>query len=231
MIKIASKEPPTEDVLNLRNQNMNNAEIINELVQRGFNNQQIFEAINQADIKGGVGGKVPQEAPQGMRRSALTSGNDESEIPIPVPSPESAEEEPAPRPRMRAPEIQPSAQVYMQGSVQQPQMDIESMQEIVESIIDERWQEVVASVGDITIWKSRVDDDLSAIKQEVLRIEDRFTKLQASILGKVDEYQKGITQVSSEMVALEQVFGKIMEPLTSNIKELQRLTQDMKKKS
>ncbi|MDP2907490.1 MAG: hypothetical protein Q8O03_06120 [Nanoarchaeota archaeon] len=231
MIKIASKEPPTEDVLNLRNQNMNNAEIINELVQRGFNNQQIFEAINQADIKGGVGGKVPQEAPQGMRRSALTSGNDESEIPIPVPSPESAEEEPAPRPRMRAPEIQPSAQVYMQGSVQQPQMDIESMQEIVESIIDERWQEVVASVGDITIWKSRVDDDLSAIKQEVLRVEDRFTKLQASILGKVDEYQKGITQVSSEMVALEQVFGKIMEPLTSNIKELQRLTQDMKKKS
>ena len=231
MIKIASKEPPTEDVLNLRNQNMSNAEIINELVQRGFNNQQIFEAINQADIKGGVGGKVPQEAPQGMRRSALTSGNDEAEIPIPVPSPESDEEGPAPGPRMRAPEIQPSAQVYMQGSPQQPQMDIESMQEIVESIIDERWQEVVASVGDITIWKSRVDDDLSAIKQEVLRVEDRFTKLQASILGKVDEYQKGITQVSSEMVALEQVFGKIMEPLTSNIKELQRLTQDMKKKS
>ena len=231
MIKIASKEPPTEDVLNLRNQNMSNAEIINELVQRGFNNQQIFEAINQADIKGGVGGKVPQETPEGMRRSALTSGIDESEIPIPVPSPEGAEEEAAPSPRMRAPEIQPSAQVYMHGSPQQPQMDIESMQEIVESIIDERWQEVVASVGDITIWKSRVDDDLSAIKQEVLRVEDRFTKLQASILGKVDEYQKGITQVSSEMVALEQVFGKIMEPLTSNIKELQRLTQDMKKKS
>ncbi len=231
MIKIASKEPPTEDVLDLRGQNKNNSDIIRELAQRGFTNQQIYEAINQADIKGGIGGRVPQDSPEGMRPSALTSGIDEGEIPIPVPSPEGAEEEPAPSLRMRAPEIQPSAQVYMRGSVQQPQMDIESMQEIVESIIDERWQEVVASVGDITIWRSRIDDDLSAIKQEILRVEDRFTKLQASILGKVDEYQKGITQVSSEMVALEQVFGKIMEPLTSNIKELQRLTQDMKKKS
>lgn len=230
MIKIASKEPPTEEVLDLRGQNKNNSDIIRELAQRGFTNQQIYEAINQADIKGGIGGRVPQSSPEGMRPSALTSGIDETEIPIPVPSPEGMEEEAAaPNQRMRAPDIQPSAQVYMQNS-QQPQMDIESMQEIVESIIDERWQEVVASVGDITIWKSRVDDDLSAIKQEVLRIEDRFTKLQASILGKVDEYQKGITQVSSEMVALEQVFGKIMEPLTSNIKELQRLTQDMKKK-
>lgn len=231
MIKIASKEPPTEEVLDLRGQNKNNSDIIRELAQRGYTNQQIYEAINQADIKGSIGGRVPQNSPEGMMPSALTYGMDEGDIPIPVPSPEGMEEEPTPTPKMRASEFQPSAQVYIQNPIQQPQMDIESMQEIIESIIDERWQEVVASVGDITIWKSKVDDDLSAIKQEILRIEDRFTKLQASILGKVDEYQKGITQVSSEMVALEQVFGKIMEPLTSNIKELQRLTQDMKKKS
>ena len=216
-------------MLNLRSQNKGNAEIVRELTQRGYTNQQVFEAINQADIKAGVGGRVPasSEMSDVMRPSALTPTpeGEEGEIPVPVPSPE-VEEEPA------APAMQPSPQIFMPAgpAVQQPAMDIESVQEIVESIIDERWQEVVASVGDITIWKSRVEDDLSAIKQEILRIEDRFTKLQASILGKVDEYQKGITQVSSEMVALEKVFGKIMEPLTSNIKELQRLTQDIKKK-
>lgn len=228
---MANKEPPINEVLNLRNQNKNNADIIKELSQKGFTNQQIFEAINQADIKGGVSGRVPPmdyDLPEGMMPSALTPGIEESEIPIPVPSPEK-EEEPV-MTRMQAPEIQqPSAQIFMPSS-SKPSIDIESVQEIVESIIDERWQEVVASVGDITLWKSRVDDDLAAIKQEVLRIEDRFTKLQASILGKVDEYQKSISQVSNEMVALEKVFGKIMEPLTSNIKELQRITQDIKKK-
>lgn len=163
--------------------------------------------------------------------SALTPGNGEEEIPIPVPSPAGGEEKfAAPVETGRMPEVhQPTAQAFA-PSMAQPSMDMESIQEIVESVIDERWQEVVASVGDITLWKSRVEDDLAAIKQEILRLEDRFTTLQASIIGKVDEYQRGITQVSNEMAALEKVFGKIMEPLTSNIKELQRITQGMKKK-
>lgn len=232
MVKIVNKEPPVEEVISLRNQGRDNDDIVSELSQKGFSNQQISEAISQADIKGGVEGTIPppidfppeeeSPVPEGMKPSVLTPG---SEIPIPVPSPE---EKP---PAQAFPTLEvkgPSTQVFAPGAA--PSVDIESIQEIAESIIDERWQEVVASVGDITLWRSKVEDDIASIKQEILRIEDRFTKLQASIIGKVDEYQKGITQVSSEMAALEKVFGKIMEPLTSNIKELQRLTQSMKKR-
>lgn len=243
MEKIANNEPPTEEVIALRSQGKNNDDIVAELSQKGFNNQQISEAISQADIKGGVEGTVPppaalpadvtppEGAEPGMRPSALTPSPGGEGIPIPVPSPgaeggrEAAHEPQA----FVAPEFQqPAAQ--MMPNVAQPSMDMESVQEIVESIIDERWQEVVASVGDITLWKSKMEDDVAAIKQEILRIEDRFTKLQTSIIGKVDEYQKGISQVSTEMAALEKVFGKIMEPLTTNIKELQRITDSMKKK-
>lgn len=234
MIKIANKaakEPPTEEVINLRNQGRDNDEIISELSRRGFNDRQIYEAINQADIKSGVEGAVPPPMPapldddtEGMYPSILTPGEG-PEIPIPVPSPKAeAEEEGPPAETPSMPKIRMPAQTLPSAA-----MDIESVQEIVESIIDERWQEVVASVGDITLWKSKMEDDVAAIKQEILRLEDRFSRLQASIIGKVDEYQKGISQVSSEMVALEKVFGKIMEPLTSNIKELQRITQTMKK--
>lgn len=236
MVKIANREPPTDEVIALRGQGRSNDEIVAELSQKGFNNQQISEAVNQADIKGGVEGTFPQgditppeDAEPGMMPSALTGAGGE-EIPVPVPTPGSGGMEAAPeQPRaFAAPEFQQPAAPMMHAA--QPSMDMESVQEIVESIIDERWQEVVASVGDITLWRSKMEDDVAAIKQEILRIEDRFTKLQASIIGKVDEYQKGITQVSTEMAALEKVFGKIMEPLTSNIKELQRITQGMKKK-
>ncbi|MBL7100990.1 MAG: hypothetical protein ISS23_03495 [Nanoarchaeota archaeon] len=233
MVKIANNEPPTEDVISLRNQKKSNDEIVSALSQKGFSNQQISDAINQADIKGGVEGKVP--APEaaivppaeGMKPSALTK---DPEISIPVPSPEKEATPAAPSEEFGVPQVkQPSIQGVMPTS-QQPSMDMESVQEIVESIIDERWQEVVASVGDITIWKGRVEDDIASIKQEILRTEDRFSRLQASIIGKVDEYQMGITKVSNEMEALEKVFSKIMEPLTTNIKELQRITRDMKKK-
>jgi len=245
VVKIANKEPPTEEVIALRSQGKSNDEIVSELSKKGLSNQQISEAINQADIKGGVEGQVPPATPPpaiapenipsmegaepGMKPSALTGAGGE-EIPIPVPSPGTEGGKAAPEPQtFVAPEIQqPAAQ--MAPSMPQSSMDMESIHEVVESIIDERWQEVVASVGDITLWKSKMEDDVAAIKQEILRIEDRFTKLQTSIIGKVDEYQKGITQVSTEMAALEKVFGKIMEPLTSNIKELQRITQGMKKK-
>lgn len=238
MLKIAENEPPTEEVINLRNQGKNNDEIVEELSKKNFNNQQISEAINQADIKGGVEGKIPPatqpEIPTpeglepGMKPSALSTGIAEPEIPIPSPA-SIGPAKPAPPEEAIVPELQqpPPNNVFI--PTQQPSMDIETIHETVEAIIDERWQEVVASIGDISLWKSRIEDDISSIKQEVLRIEDRFTKLQASIIGKVDEYQKGITHVSNEMVALEKVFGKIMEPLTSNIKELKRITQNIKK--
>ncbi|MBU4502557.1 MAG: hypothetical protein KKA79_08215, partial [Nanoarchaeota archaeon] len=210
--------------------------------QKGFNSQQVSEAINQADIKGGVEGTVPppgmapgsispiEGAEPGMKPSALNQYQNErgGEMPLPVPSP-GAE---APAPEQPSESFQQQPQMFQQGAPQMPagSMDIESIQEVAESIIDERWQEVVASIGDITLWKSKVEDDIASIKQEVLRMDDRFTKLQAAMIGKVDEYQKGISKVGNEMAALEQVFGKIMEPLTTNIKELQRITQDLQKK-
>jgi len=167
VVKIANREPPTEEVVNLRGQGRSNDEIVSELSQKGFTNTQISEAIGQADIKGGVEGQVPPPTPietpampgeslpgppEGMTPSALTPG--EGEIPIPVPSPEVEEKPSVQAPSM--PEVQqPAAQTFMPNTAQSS-MDVESVQEIVESVIDERWQEVVASVGDITIWKSKV---------------------------------------------------------------------------
>jgi len=52
----------------------------------------------------------------------------------------------------------------------------------------------------------------------------------ATSIGKSKEYGETMINIHSEMKALEKVFEKILEPLTDNIKELQRLTQDLKKK-
>src|SRR3989338_7808535 len=82
---------------------------------------------------------------------------------------------------------------------------------------------------DLNTVKERTTSYLIATKQEVLRLRDSFERLQHSMIGKSKEYGETITNVHSEMKALEKVFEKILEPLTDNIKELQRLTQDLKK--
>ena len=52
--------------------------------------------------------------------------------------------------------------------------------------------------------------------------------LQNSVLGKVKDYDQGMKDVQSEMKALEKVFEKILEPLVANIKELDKITKDLK---
>ncbi|MFH1636928.1 MAG: hypothetical protein ABIB71_00720 [Candidatus Woesearchaeota archaeon] len=143
----------------------------------------------------------------------------EDDIPVPTPT---VEEEVEIRPRMPMPQIIPQSQPSF-GSY-------EEVQSLVEEVIDEKWKDFVSTIGDLSIWKSQMSDENEAIKQEILRMQSRIDNLQAAVLGKVDEYSKGVKNISTDMQALEKVFEKILEPMTSNIKELNRIVLELRKK-
>lgn len=127
-------------------------------------------------------------------------------------------------------ETSPSYESAMQEA--QPQeygnADTNKIQEIAEAIVNEKWQELLSSVGNIAVWKEKVDTNIISIKQEIVRINERFDNLQNAILGKIRDYDNDMKNVSTEMKALEKVFEKIIEPLTSNVKELNRITKELK---
>lgn len=215
----------------MRKRGVPDDEIVEALASKGHTYQEIAESLNQADIKSGV-----SSAPQNfsnfgqMEESALSKTEiipSDEEIPVPSPPQSSASPSPSPSLVPKSVELPSKVELVPQFSAL-PSSDI---QELVESIIEDRWQQVVSSVGDISLWKGRVDDDLASVKQEILRVEDRLTKLQAALIGRVDEYSRSISRVGSEVAALEKVFEKVLEPLSSNIKELNRITQEMKRKS
>ena len=134
-----------------------------------------------------------------------------------------------------APEIsEPSVNVYSESktSSYQPVQELSSsqIQEIVESIVEEKWEDLISKFGDVNLWKESVNNDLEAIKQEILRTQERFNNLQNILIGKVTGYNKSVSELNAEMKALEQVMQKIIEPLTNNVKELGRITSDLKKK-
>ena len=111
----------------------------------------------------------------------------------------------------------------------EPGLDSERIHEVIEAIINEKWEQFAGKAGNIIVWKEKVNNDVIAIKQELLRLEENFRALQNAILGKVRDYDEGIRGVHTEMRALEKVFEKILEPLSSNIKDLNRITQELKK--
>jgi hypothetical protein len=210
------QETPVEETMTLLSQGLSNQEVTRKLEEKGYNLQQISDAINQANIKKGVEGNMP---PQNMQESAM-----EQEIPLP------------PQDQSQVSAVDPGYQ--QQTAYQQPQQNYYpqqaggygDIQAIVEQIVEEKWREMVKGIGDMGVFKARVSDDVEAVKQELLRTQKRLEDLQIAVLGKVKEYHEGVARMGNDMKALEQVFAKILEPLTMNIKELGRITEDLKQK-
>lgn len=187
--------------------------------------------------------KNPPEPPTEQKGYDLQKGEFMNQTDIEPPSPENApsptagmqtsmmEEEQKPKEVMRQTQIPTISMPPIQQQIM-PRSDREideKIQELVEEIVEEKWHQIVENLGDLTIWKDKVSTEILSIKQEIIRTENRFENLQKAILGKVSEYGKGMTDVSTEIKALEQVLQKIIQPLSSNVKELSKITEKLKK--
>lgn len=210
MRKIALKRPPTDKIKDMKDANLSDDDIMKAL-KSDFSNQEVNDAFNQAS----------QETDENILDQL-----DQFEPVKEEGTPENLVEE-APEPESNEMNLSNYKQSYSQ-----PSLDLSSnqIQEIVESIVEEKWEDLISKVGDINLWKENVNNDIESIKQEVLRVQERFNNLQNILIGKVTEYNKGVIELNSEMKALEQVMQKIIEPLTMNVKELGRITADLKKK-
>ena len=84
--------------------------------------------------------------------------------------------------------------------------------------------------GDFNTFRERVRTEIVSMKQEMLRMQSRFDSMQQAVIGKVQDYDKNISDVGVEIKALEKVLQNIIRPLSSNIKELSKIVDEMKKR-
>ena len=203
-----NQEPPTEQVIHMVEQGYSNEEIINALQNQGYSNQAISEALNQAHTKSSVEGAVP--SPQ-MQPSVLNQ-SDKSFTTRQVP-------------------VTPFKEQYLSPvqNLSSERQSSDQFQELAESIIDEKWQKVLEDIGDLAVWKEKVRSDIVSLKQELLRMEARFENLQNAITGKIKDYDKNIGDVGTDIKALEKLLQNILQPLSTNVKELSKITERLKK--
>lgn len=154
---------------------------------------------------------------------AITQANVKTQVEE-IPEPPAPE---APTTIQEAPQQIPEPQVgqfqtYTSTTSQQ-------IEQIAEEIIQEKWERFVETFGDLPIWKEKIETDVLSIKQEIVRTQDRLNGIERALASKVQEYSESITDLTAEMKALSKLLNQILQPLTSNIKELQRLTEKFKK--
>lgn len=140
--------------------------------------------------------------------------------PPPMGGGERPAQEPAP-PATQQPPTQPSVNTQR---VQEPTNDI-STEEYVEAIIEERWQYIEEDIRKIVEWKNRSEQRITILSQQFEDVKDRFDKLHAALIGKIEDYDKNILEVGAEIKAMEKVFSKVLPTFTDNVKQLDEITK------
>jgi len=210
---------PINDILQMKQQGISNNQIIQNLQRAGYTNTQIFDAMNQADTKMAVEGAQP-----GVLQQA------------PVQEPEPAKE-PQPDPTMFT---QPPADVpsnTFNNPTPSPTMDLGSggyadnsveTEELVEAIIEEKWSELIKDVNKIVEWKNKMENKISELEIQLETLKDSFSDLNKAVVGKVNDYDKHILEVGSDIKAMEKVFSKVLPTFTENVNELSNIAKKMK---
>jgi len=192
---------PLDKVINLRSQGFTNPQIVEALQREGYRTDQIYNAINQSDLKAGI-------EPAMQANPASQAG----QAPVQMPPLASPENNPLP--------------VY---SSEEPGSENERIEEIAEAIIDEKWKELTKNIDRIIEWKDKTETRMTEIEKSFDEIKKSFDSLHNAILGKVSEYDQNIVNLGAEISAMEKVFQKLLPTFTENVNQLSRITEQMKK--
>lgn len=204
----------------MKERGIDNNSIIDELKNKGHSSKDIYDSLDKGN--GMSSSDLEPPAPGERMQPSMSS------LPNSQPM-EGEQEEPSWEDNQEEGMMGPPMSDNIPQQIPQRQ-NIEQIEEIAEAIVEEKLQEFSSSIGDIGMWKERVNAEIGAIKQEVIRVRNQIENLQVGMLGKVEGYNKSVMSMSSEMKALSKVMEKILEPLTMNVKELSRITEKFKRK-
>ena len=103
-----------------------------------------------------------------------------------------------------------------------------SQEEIIEAIIEEKWEELLNDLSKLAEWKNTMTQRVVSLEQQFEDLRREFDKVHTVIISKVDDYDKNMSNVGAEVKAMEKVFSKVLPLFTENVTELAKITKELK---
>ncbi|MBI2665681.1 hypothetical protein HYX12_03615 [Candidatus Woesearchaeota archaeon] len=192
------------EVMDLRSQGLTDNVILNELNRLGYSQREIQAALAKADYAATQMQPLPSQMPSA------------EEMPMPE-----EQEYAAPMPSRSMPS----------GSGKGDDDNIyERIEEITESMIDEKWDELIAEVKKIVRWKEQVEEKQTKMAGDLERLKEDFKVLHQGVLGKLEDYDTRMRDVGTELKAVGKVFKEVIPEFVDNVKELKEVKDQLKKK-
>jgi DNA-directed RNA polymerase specialized sigma subunit len=186
-----------DKVMQMQAQGISDSDIAYNLKNEGVSAKEINDALAQAKIKTAISQPVPeyqdqQQMPQDQQYA----------------------------PYSQTPQAYPDQQGYYYP--EQPQMNIETISEIVDRLLIEKLKEINSKVRAINDFKVKAEEDLKDLKERIGRIESTIENLQRSVIGKVGEFGESTQLIHKDLENLHGTVSKLMNPLVDNYNELKR---------
>lgn len=242
--------PELTDVISeLRRYGYNDDQIIAYLQQQGINAKDILDAIKKLKVPSEEKVLKDREKVEGEREeekvSIMERPAEIEEIPTPSPIPAPVL---TPTPKPAKPSVIPAVPFTQEipstmpatptmvttpetmQAMQYPTFDIETIEAMIEEMIKERWEVLRRRIGDIEELKKQIDEKIGTVEDRLKKVELSLDKIYLTILKRQEEQVKEIKSVGKEINMLEEAFGKILIPLSENIKKLEEISKEIKKK-
>jgi len=109
-----------------------------------------------------------------------------------------------------------------------PGMMAATNEELIETIIEEKWNELIKDINKIINWKNKTEEKVLKMEQQMKDLKDQFDELHRAVIGKIGDYDKNILNVGAEVKAMEKVFSNVLPVFVNNVKELNEITKKFK---
>jgi DNA-binding transcriptional MerR regulator len=192
-----STEIPIQKVADMISQGLSTEKIIQALMSEGYPMQQIRDALQQADIKKSINNPITGSTAQ---------------IQEPSQAPPSMPQQAPPRP-MNAP----------MPAQKSPGINIDEIQRILEEIISEKWKESEEVIRNMIEWKATISAKMKELETRISEFNLRVDSMNNSLGKKAEEFNQTMTEVDTEIKALDKALNKLIPALSDNISELKEI--------
>ena len=104
------------------------------------------------------------------------------------------------------------------------------IEEIAESLINEKWDELISEVKKIIDWKEKTEEKQTLMASDLRKLKEDFTVLHQGVLGKLESYDERMQEVGTELKAVGKVFKDVIPEFVDNVKQLSHVTGKRKTK-
>lgn len=192
-----------EQISQMRNQGMDDENIVRNLQERGVSPKAINDALNQAEIKKAVSDEeFAAPAPSQQRQQQYAPRTQEME------NQNYQQQEEPPQQEYYSPQ-----QGYADYSQEGGGFDTSTIMEVAEQVFNEKMQKFQKQIKDVADFKTIAETKIDSLGERMKRIENLIDKMQMEILEKVGSYGKGIENIQNELGMMQDSFGKVINPL------------------